>query len=675
MPDYFNGRLRIVADRRERPARGRGGSRHRSERRLHPHAERARDASRRATSSSSASASSTTRPAAPVRFGWRRSRARAVARRRRRASTCRSRTRRKASASSASRPNAALGVRAADVHRPARGRGSAHVEESVGVRPAAAFRTQLTLGRVDGAGATAPLTRDLYSAAAKGRRGGFRRAAGLGPGTCRRISMHYEYTLHRAAASAGDVAALILTSRPEFGTSSNAAATQPLDATFCDACAAARTKRAASGLWAATPETAEFADGVRARTSWSRRRIAASRFRRTCWPASTTGSTRFAVNAGEHACRRPDARLRGVPAGAPGHQADGGDLKRRAGADEPLRRQAWPTDLAAAYLASTYRLMQRTRMRIASSRSVPWSAAEGRDLGDDDIYYDAVVHDAQLLYLLARHFPASARRDAAGRARGDGAAVSGNQAQLAVGGLHAARARRVSPKRAASDHARHQRDRQGRPVARADAAGRRDAARSPSRRPRPRCSSPERGPLPAYYVLNESGFDRNPPTTEMQQGVEIVREFVDEKGNVADARDGGQEFFVRLRVRAHDARSAAADRRRRSAAGRRRAGAGAAGAGRLAARLEGSGDAATGRRSAALPIGVPGKSDWTPSHVDVRDDRLVLYGDADAGTSGRSCIACAPTTRAPSRCRRRLPRACTTARSSALEPRQPRWRS
>jgi uncharacterized protein YfaS (alpha-2-macroglobulin family) len=37
---------------------------------------------------------------------------------------------------------------------------------------------------------------------------------------------------------------------------------------------------------------------------------------------------------------------------------------------------------------------------------------------------------------------------------------------------------------------------------------------------------------------------------------------------------------------------------------------------------------------ASLPIGVPGKSDWFPNHIDVREDRLVLYGDAakDAGT-------------------------------------------
>jgi uncharacterized protein YfaS (alpha-2-macroglobulin family) len=28
-----------------------------------------------------------------------------------------------------------------------------------------------------------------------------------------------------------------------------------------------------------------------------------------------------------------------------------------------------------------------------------------------------------------------------------------------------------------------------------------------------------------------------------------------------------------------------------------------------------------------LPIGLAEKSNWAPQHVDVRDDRLVLYGD------------------------------------------------
>jgi uncharacterized protein YfaS (alpha-2-macroglobulin family) len=39
-------------------------------------------------------------------------------------------------------------------------------------------------------------------------------------------------------------------------------------------------------------------------------------------------------------------------------------------------------------------------------------------------------------------------------------------------------------------------------------------------------------------------------------------------------------------------------------------------------------------RARALPVGVPGRSTWTPDHIDVREDRIILYGEAlrDAGT-------------------------------------------
>ena len=48
-------------------------------------------------------------------------------------------------------------------------------------------------------------------------------------------------------------------------------------------------------------------------------------------------------------------------------------------------------------------------------------------------------------------------------------------------------------------------------------------------------------------------------------------------------------------------------------------------------------DPALMRRRAAvasLPVGVAERSDWIPTHVDVREDRVVLYGDVtrDAAT-------------------------------------------
>src|SRR4030095_2446185 len=39
------------------------------------------------------------------------------------------------------------------------------------------------------------------------------------------------------------------------------------------------------------------------------------------------------------------------------------------------------------------------------------------------------------------------------------------------------------------------------------------------------------GQLPGFYALNDSGFDRTAPTTALSQGVEIIREVLDMKGN------------------------------------------------------------------------------------------------------------------------------------------------
>ena len=58
--------------------------------------------------------------------------------------------------------NAVLGA-ASLTFSASRGASEARMEESVSVRPAIAYRTQLTLGRVDNATATAALARDMFS--------------------------------------------------------------------------------------------------------------------------------------------------------------------------------------------------------------------------------------------------------------------------------------------------------------------------------------------------------------------------------------------------------------------------------------------------------------------------------------------------------------------------------
>ena len=130
-------------------------------------------------------------------------------------------------------------------------------------------------------------------------------------------------------------------------------------------------------------------------------------------------------------------------------------------------------------------------------------------------------------------------------------------------------------------------------------------------------------------MLNESGFDRNPPAAEVSQGIEIIREFVDAKGNPLSRVDG-RRGVLRPAARARDDR----DRQPQIAIVDLLPG-GVEPVLELQAPADsstpgdGSGDAAAARRARArCRSACPDKSDWTPSHVDVREDRLILYGDA-----------------------------------------------
>src|SRR5262249_3634350 len=96
-----------------------------------------------------------------------------------------------------------------------RGSAEAHVDRSAGVRPASPYRTELTVGRVDGDSATAMLTRDLYGPRRRVEAAVSTVPLVWGQGLTTYLD-HYEYTCTEQLVSKG-MSALILTSRPEFG--------------------------------------------------------------------------------------------------------------------------------------------------------------------------------------------------------------------------------------------------------------------------------------------------------------------------------------------------------------------------------------------------------------------------------------------------------------------------
>src|SRR5262249_19238881 len=131
----------------------------------------------------------------------------------------------------------------------------ARMEESVSIRPAVAFRTQINLGRVDGSTSVAPVTRDLFTERRSVEAAVSTLPLVWGEGLVTDLE-NYEYSCTEQLVSMG-FGGLVLTTRPEFGVVRSRQA-QPLEATY-SALRGRANYQGGLGLWSSTPDTAEFA--------------------------------------------------------------------------------------------------------------------------------------------------------------------------------------------------------------------------------------------------------------------------------------------------------------------------------------------------------------------------------------------------------------------------------
>jgi uncharacterized protein YfaS (alpha-2-macroglobulin family) len=140
--------------------------------------------------------------------------------------------------------------------------------------------------------------------------------------------------------------------------------------------------------------------------------------------------------------------------------------------------------------------------------------------------------------------------------------------------------------------------------------------------------------LAAYYAINETGFDRNAPNAAISNGIEVFHEFLDPRTSAVISQvKVGEEFLVRLRVR-----TTKLDRENQVAVVDLLPGGTEPVLELRPAQdtTEPDADPAQQRQRTAhssLPIGLPDKSTWQPQHADVRDDRIILYGDLTRDTA------------------------------------------
>jgi hypothetical protein len=297
----------------------------------------------------------------------------------------------------------------------------------------------------------------------------------------------------------------------------------------------------------------------------------------------------------------------------------------------------WKQDLAAAYLAAAYQLMKQERLANDLIGGLRIGNGDTKRSGFVD-YYDDLVRDAQVVYLIARHFPRELKRL-------DAKAIEALVKPLRLGSYNTLSSAYTLLALDAYASATGNETAGKFGIAEILGDGKSRALELPAG-VMPRVPfSPDAAKLrftsssdfPAYTMVEQSGFDRALPEKEIKEGIEIHREYVDAAGKAVKSLKLGEEIEVRLRIRGlrdealqnvaivdllpggfevvpdspaapPEGSAAAEDESQPPEDGE-----------------GGEGGAPQADIRWRPPLG-SGKSTWALEYADVREDRVVLYG-------------------------------------------------
>lgn len=214
-------------------------------------------------------------------------------------------------------------------------------------------------------------------------------------------------------------------------------------------------------------------------------------------------------------------------------------------------RSSWKKDLAGAYLAAVYRLQKQDRE--AERLMDPLQEQLGKRSSRPFFAYDDdAIRDATVFYLIAKHFPERSRALPAQTLEAILEPLTAGQYNtLYVARLLIAMQAYTTtvPTGASANYS---------------ASGLINGTPTPIELKgslvmlgdfdnQMKTLELQSGPgVKGFYSLTTSGFDRSPPATAVQQGLEIEREYLDEMGKPLTSVPVGGEVLVRLRMRSID---------------------------------------------------------------------------------------------------------------------------
>ncbi len=512
------------------------------------------------------------------------------------------------------------------------GKYAARQSVEISVRPAVPYRTEVATGEI-GSGAEIKPLRDMFGAFAKREASVSHVPLVLTRGLSAYLT-DFPHACTEQLLSQG-IPGLVFEARPEFATRADGTTRATPAQAFEALLATLRTRQndeGGFGLWTATPDSERYV------SAYAIQFLLEAKERGRAVPADMLERgnqylTQLAADESDNSLAGLRERAFAVYLLTRTGQVTSSPLALVRQRLEEGHAKAWRSDIAAAYVAASLRLLRQDREAMALIRG-PEGVLKRKTTDAAyayERYHDPVIADATTLYLIARHFPERAQalpREAVGNIvralqRGWYNTLSSAMTVLALDAFagpagEAAGTGLAMSEVLADGKARALGELQGL-VLRGTFSGAAQALRFGNA-----------ADLDAWYSVSQSGFDRAPPTVARKQGLEVSRDFTDAAGKPVTRVKLGEEIHVRVKIRATrdegiddivivDLLPGGFEPVQEFRA--------------PPAPVENSDeyDEEYGGEEPApwqSPIGLA-SSTWQPHYADVRDDRVVIYGYAD----------------------------------------------
>ncbi|MCL1825264.1 MAG: alpha-2-macroglobulin [Betaproteobacteria bacterium] len=224
--------------------------------------------------------------------------------------------------------------------------------------------------------------------------------------------------------------------------------------------------------------------------------------------------------------------------------------------------KTWKNDLAAVYLAVAYKMLQQDRLADGALSGFRFSSAEEKSKADgrndplggfrnsERWLYDDLRRDASALHLLAKHIPERAKKLPEGvftsmldaLSKSQNTSFSSGQLLLALDAWTSLAETSSGAKFRVDEILAGQTIRE-----RALSSG--VVQRTSFTQEAVKVAVRNQGDMMGFYVVETSGFDIEPPTDALREGAEILREYKDASGKPVTSVAQGDEVYVHLKFR------------------------------------------------------------------------------------------------------------------------------